>query len=302
MFVTKIMKTLLALAGVLLVAGGCSRQNILSDEQSGLVLSGRVVNGTSAVWATKADDNQQLQALPEGDLGVYVLTVSGSAQEQTNFETTQWKNMQFTSNASGDISGADNVTLRMGTVYNIYAYAPRIAGLSDAHNIPVQHGADMLWAKTPQVTATAKETKAKLQFYHSGAQIGFRLKMKNGENVDLSGAKLEVSGFYKTGTLDLESGKMILQEEDRTETITDFSGQKTNILITGNNMSFSVKVTDVPGQEGKVFTGNLPSACQAGKSYLYDVNIDTDDARQAITFTATIEDWEDVNGGTLPIG
>lgn len=277
------------------MVSSCSKRGIVSEGQSELILNGHVVR--EAAPTAKADE--QLITLPETDLGVYVLATSGDAQ--TDFSTTPWKNLTFTADATGAISGTSDVILRMGTDYTIYAYAPRVA-VDDPHRIPVQHGEDMLWAKT-QVTATAKETKAQLKFYHSGAQIGFRLQMKNGEAVDLSGAQLTVSGFYRTGVLDVETGQMVLVAQDRTEVITDGSGAKTNILITGKQMDFEVTVTNIPGQDGKVFTGHLPVVLQSGDSYLYNVNIDTDNSRQSISFTPEVEEWTDVEApGLLPLG
>lgn len=281
------------LAGIAGIVSGCSEKKTFTDPESVLILSGRVaLEGMPETPDAKAEPVRS-EPLPATDLGVYVLTVSGDTP--TDFETTSWKNEAFVSDAGGNIGGG-SVTLRTGTVYDIYAYAPRSEGAGDAHRIPVRHGEDILWACTPGVVATAGGTKARLEFRHCGAQIGFRLKASDGS--DLSGAKLEVGGFYRDGTLDAETGKLsVAGASFRTTAAPD--GTKTNILISGGSMDFAVTVTDVPGRSG-TFTGSFSRTLQAGKSYLYDVTVNMDGA--PITFTGQVEDWVDVEAsGPLPV-
>lgn len=281
------MKIFIVLAGVLLAVCSCSKERAVDGEQSELILSGQVAfDGNPQPNASVSKPaSGQLDPLPATDLGVYVLTVSGSVQ--TDFMTTMWKNESFISDASGNISGG-NVTLRTGTTYDIYAYAPRVAGLSDVHTVPVNHGDDVLWACTPGTVATAGGTKAKLAFTHCGAQIGFRLKTSDG-STDLTGAKLIVSGFCKTGTLDVATGAMTAT--DPTQTLTDYSGERTNILITGGMMTFSVTVKDVPGRS-EPFTGSFSRVLQPGKSYLYDVIINMDG--EQVTLVGEVVDWVNI--------
>lgn len=289
------MKIFSVLAGVLLVVSGCSEESTISGEQSELMLSGQVAfDGNAQTSVSRPVDAGQLDPLPATDLGVYVLTVSGNAQ--TDFETTAWKNESFVSDASGSISGG-NVTLRTGTTYDIYAYAPKVAGVSDVHTVPVNHGDDVLWACTPGTVATAGGTKAKLAFRHCGAQIGFRLKASDGAT-DLTGAKLAVDGFYKTGTLDAATG--VMTASDPTQTLTGHTGDRTNILITGGVMTFMVTVTDVPGQS-EPFTGSFSRVLQPGKSYLYDVNINMDGS--PLTLVGEVVDWVNIEcSDPLPAG
>lgn len=291
------MKIFIMLAGVLLAVGGCSKKGFISGEQSELILSGRVAfdgNAQPQASVSRSDAAGQLDPLPATDLGVYVLTVSGNAQ--TDFTTTAWKNESFVSDVAGLISGG-NVTLRTGTTYDIYAYAPRVAGLSDVHTVPVSHGDDVLWAYTPGTVATAGGTKAKLAFRHCGAQIGFRLKASDGVT-DVTGAKLAVNGFYKTGTLDAETG--IMTATDPTQTLTDHTGARTNILITGGMMTFTVTVTDVPGRS-EPFKGSFSRVLESGKSYLYDVVVNMDGA--PVTFVGEVVDWVNIEApDPLPAG
>lgn len=321
------MKTFVALAtGMLLMASSCSEKHVVdfSEGQSVLVLNGQVAFDEAMgqkAWASavgsKAGAEQQLPAM---ELGVYVLATGGQDGMTTDFSTTDWKNVAFTSDGAGNINIDDgDVTLRTGNTYDIYAYAPRMsdadleAGRTEAGNvgnvraIPMKHGDDVLWAKTLGVLAKAKQTSATLKFYHSGAQIGFTIKMKEDGTVvsPSTGVQLTVSGFYAKGMLDMQTGKMTLKDGDKTVSLEDCSGAKTNILIpAGEQMDLDVTVTDVPGQEGKTFTGKLPLVANNGESYLYDVNIDTDsDAHSPITFTPTIEEWAEVEAGEpLPIG
>lgn len=281
------MKIFIVLAGVLLAVSGCSEKSTVSGEKSELILSGRVAfdGGIAPEASVSKPGDAQLEPLPATELGVYVLTMSGNAP--TDFATTGWKNESFVSDAAGNISGG-NVTLRTGTTYDIYAYAPRVAAAGDVHSIPVVHGKDILWAYTPGTVATAGGTKAKLAFRHCGAQIGFRLKSSDG-TTDLTNAKLEVAGFYKKGTLDAETG--ILTLTDPTQTLTDCTGTRTNILITGNLMIFTVTVTDVPGRS-EPFTGSFSRALQPGKSYLYDVTVNMDGA--PVTLVGKVVDWVDI--------
>lgn len=283
------MKMFFMLAGAILVASSCSKRDIGGDAgPSELILSGQVQLKSSAAASVTKDDAGavQLDPLPATDIGVYVLTTSGDSP--TDFGSTAWKNESFVSDASGVISGG-NVKLRTGTSYAIYAYAPRVAALTDAKAVPVKHGEDILYAVTPDVVGTAGGTKAKLAFKHAGAQIGFKLKCSD-ETVDLKDATLEVSGFFKEGALDLATGLMTLT--DQTQKLSDKTGAKKNILITGSQMDFSVKVSDVPGRS-EPFTGTFSPTLVAGESYLYTVNVNLD-AGAPITFTATTTDWENV--------
>lgn len=290
------MKIFIVLAGVLLTVCSCSKERAVDGEQSELILSGQVAfdGNTQPNASVSKSAEEQLDPLPATNLGVYVLTVSGSAQ--TDFTTTAWKNESFVADALGNISGG-NITLRTGTTYDIYAYAPRVTGLSDVHTVPVSHGEDVLWAYTPGTVATAGGTKAKLAFRHCGAQIGFRLKASDG-TTDLTGAKLVVSGFYKTGTLDAATG--VMTATDPTQTLTDKTGDRTNILITGAMMTFAVTVTDVPGRS-EPFTGSFSRALESGKSYLYDVVVNMDGA--PITFVGEVVDWVNIEApNPLPAG
>ncbi len=281
------MKIFIVLAGVFLAVSGCSKKDAHFGEQSELILSGReAFDGNTGVQAsvTKAD-NGQLDPLPATNLGVYVLTASGTP---TDFATTEWKNEAFVSDAAGNITGG-NVSLRTGTKYDIYAYAPRVAAVGDAHAVPVAHGKDVLWAETGGVVATSGGTKAKLAFRHCGAQIGFRLKASDG-TTDLTQAKLAVSGFYKTGALDAETG--ILTVEDPTQVLTDASGERTNILVSGAAMPIILTVTDVPGRS-EPFTGSFSPVLLPGKSYLYDVTVNMSGA--TIGFEGKVVDWVDID-------
>ncbi len=277
------MKIQIMFAALLLAVSSCSEKESVG-EHSELILSGKVMFDRQTDAAVKADAGV-LDPLPATNLGVYVLTVSGDAQ--TDFTTTAWKNESFVSDAAGIISGG-NVILRTGTTYDIYAYAPRVAGVSDVHDVPVRHGDDVLWAYTPGTVATAGGTKAKLEFRHCGAQIGFRLKAGDGKT-DLTGAKMKVSGFFDTGKLDVATGKMTVSGPVRS--IEDKSGAKTNILTDGTPATFTVVVTDVPGKTDP-FTGSFTKALQPGKSYLYDVTVNMDGS--PISFKGSVVDWVNV--------
>lgn len=290
------MKKFFVLAGILLAVGSCSKKGMDVDERSELILSGQVVFGDSSADAEShaAKSAGTLDPLPATDLGVYVLTKSGD--QQTDFNTTSWKNEIFTSDASGIITGG-NVSLRTGTSYDIYAYAPRVASAGDAHAVPVAHGDDVLWAGTTGVVATAGGTKVPLEFRHCGAQIGFQLKASDG-TTDLTGADLEVVGFYKTGTLNVETGVLTLQEP--VQMLTDKSGNKTNVLVDGKAMTLSVKVTNVPGHP-EPFTGSFSRTLKPGESWLFDVNVNMDGSGK-IAFIGEVVDWIDVESGSaLPM-
>lgn len=287
------MKKLFVLAGILLAVGSCSKRETGVGERSELILSGQVAFGGSVASSETpaAKPASALDPLPATNLGVYVLTKSGDAQ--TDFNTTSWKNEAFTSDASGIISGG-NVSLRTGTSYDIYAYAPRVVAVSDAHTVPVVHGQDVLWAKASGIVATAGGTKAQLEFRHCGAQVGFQLKASDG-TTDLTGADLEVVGFYKTGTLDAGTGVLTLSNP--TQTLTDKSGAKTNILVDGQAMALSVKVTNVPGRP-EPFTGSFSLTLKPGESWLFDVNVNMDGGGK-ITFVGEVVNWVDVEAGNL---
>lgn len=287
------MKRFFVLASLILAVSSCSKQNSEGPggEPSALILNGQIDIKKMAADAqpTRADNN----ALPATAIGVYVLTVSGSGQ--TDFVTTTWKNKSFVSDAAGVISGGD-VTLRTGTSYDVYAYAPRVDGdIADVHAIPVAHGVDILWVPKHNAVAKAGGTQVALQFQHCGAQIGFNLVPSDGVT-NLDNVDLLVEGFYKTGTLNLETG--VVTPSDATQSVTEKGSKKVNILVNGNEMTLTVTVSNVPGKT-KAFTGTIKKAFQSGSSYLYDVNLSLEGG-DPITFKPHITDWTNVNSSEIP--
>lgn len=289
------MKKLFLLVGLLVAVSGCSKNSVdVPGEPSELTLSGKTLNIKSAKSVLTKDGAAGTDGtLPATAIGVYVLTTSGSNPD--DFISTAWKNCTFVSDAAGAISGS-GVTLRTGTSYDVYAYAPRVdADIADIHAIPIEHGKDILWVPKQNTTATAGGTTVVLQFQHKGAQIGFQLVAQDGVT-NLDHAKLKVEGFYNTGTLDLESGTTTVV--DPTGIIADNSGRKTNILVSGASMTLAVTVTNVPGKP-EPFKGTITKIFEAGKSYLYTVNINMDG--DPVTFDPKIEEWTNVTSTEIPV-
>lgn len=280
------MKMFYILAALLLTVSGCTRRDTEWKAESNLILSGQVIiseNGTAAS-VTKASN--QLPANTE--VGVYVRTTATPA---VNLNAAEWKNLPFLCDATGSIvlQGGTGVILTSGIKYDIFAYAPRVATATDANHIPVTHGMDVLWGQKT-VEATPGSTRASLEFRHIGAQIGFKLKAKEGVTMDLTNAKFVASGFYKSGELDVETGQII--GIDRTLDLTDATGAKTIILATGDEMTVNVTVS-VPGFS-KPFGCPYKLTLKPGKSYIYTLTLNPD-ITDGIEFEIPdVQDWEDV--------
>lgn len=294
------MKTFYVLAALLLTVTGCTKQDKgIEGTLSRLVLSGQVTfsdnddagASSSSVAAAKPLETRAGGQLPVNtNLGVYILktpATPGSA----NVNYAEWKNLPFvcTSNGQITLTGGTGVVLTSGTKYDIFAYAPQVQNVADAKRIPVSHGTDILWGKKT-VDAVPGTTRVNLEFRHAGSQIGFKLKPKDGVTMDLTLAKMTVTGFYKTGTLDLETGK--ITGADPTEKLTDKTGAKSYVLATGEEMTVNVIVTDIPGQE-LPFTGSCKLTLKPGKPYLYNITLNPNGAAQ-VKFDPVVVDWEDV--------
>ncbi len=296
------MKTFYVLAALFLTVTGCTKKDTERDQKvpSELILNGEVTfsdndpETASSVSAVKQVETRAGGQLPAStSLGVYIRNTPETAGAG-DLNAAEWKNLPFVCNSSGQIvlsGGTGGVILTSGIQYDILAYSPQVQTVSDAHRIPVDHGTDILWGKKT-VKAVPGATRVNLEFRHAGAQVGFKLKAKDGTTMDLSNAQMTVTGFYKTGTLDLETGK--ITGADPTEKLTDKTGAKSYVLATGDKMTVNATVTGVPDQP--TFTGSYTLTLKPGKSYLYTITLNPN-GEAPVKFDPEVVDWEDVAAG-----
>lgn len=291
------MKTFYVLAALLLTVGCTKQVTEIEGSPSQLLLSGQVIfsddddaeSSASVAGAKSLETRATGGQLPANtNLGVYILTTPTTGDAHVN--NSEWKNLPFVCTAGGQITltGGTGVVLTSGTKYDIFAYAPQVQNVTDAKRVPVTHGTDILWGRKT-VNAVPGTTKVNLEFRHAGSQVGFKLKVKGGEALDLTKAKMTVTGFYKNGTLDLETGK--ITGSDPTGKITDVTGAKTYILTTGEPMSIAVTVTDIPDMAPFVNTFSL--TLKPGKPYMYNITLNPN-GEAPVKFEAEVVDWEDV--------
>jgi hypothetical protein len=275
-----------------MVAVSCSKEKTTINEKPYLALKGKSLN----VVPTKAD-----KPLETGiNLGVYVVNVTaGSTDSLTN---TTINNRPLSVLSEGVISG-EAIYLEEGKDYDVYAYSPRVAAVSDPKAIPFAHGTDVLYTdvnKTLRGVSKGRNT-VNMVFAHKMSQIKFFLlddrDQATKDTYPFSDATFEVFGFYKDVLLNLETGKITRGAIDNNIKITK---QNTPVCFAPSTslMNLSLKVT-IPGATSgeQSFTGEISNTFLAGNSYSYNIKVST----TRLEITGVVTDWISVDPGEVVV-
>lgn len=272
-------------ASMVLVLTGCSKENgteLPSGDPSKLALTGKAidVSSTGRNTITKADN----ELLPERTtIGVHIVDLIGGE----TLSTAKITNVAHTTDAAGtvNIDNPDNpIILTTGYTYDVYAYSPYVAGVNPASlsAIPVNHGVDCLWVKAPGEKPNAATHKVALAFQHATSQITFKVVADAASQPDITGATLEVTGFYGTGTMDLNTGAVTVSAVDPTIL---FTGIDTHVcfLPAAGQMTMNVKVTiPVGSEDAGDYIGVVKETFTPGKSYTYTITVVNRDSKPEI--------------------
>lgn len=148
---------------LLLLLSACSKEaNIIYDNVTSLKLS-----ATQTSIVTKGTES----VLPQGTVaGIYVTAKDASV------EASYYKNQKYTSQTSGTLLTDANVSLTIGSSYDLYAYAPYLSGTTTPSSVEVLHNMDVLWAKKVTLNdVTPTNNTAALSFEHCATQISFKV-------------------------------------------------------------------------------------------------------------------------------
>ncbi|WP_281670950.1 fimbrillin family protein [Rikenella microfusus] len=294
----KRMMLLAAVAGAVVVAGlnGCAKK---STERNGgeacrLALTGTAIglygNGSMASMSKTGTE-----ALPENlEVGVHVVDLTNGETPST----AAIANRKHVSDGSGALVGADPdnpVILTTGYTYDVYAYAPHVAGVAPAvsSSIPVTHGSDILWAKSSGEKPNAATHTVALTFERKAAQIAFRIVADEASQPDISGATLKVTGFCRDGILDLAAGKVIPGSVDNSVELTETESPVCFLPAEGP-MELKVTVTVPSGPNAGTYTGVKREVFAPGKSTVVTVTVI--DRNSALGLEAGVVPWENETG------
>lgn len=269
---------------LLAILCGCN-DNTLAPNTKGevtLTLTGNTVSMSSMRNSTSND-------LQDGtEVGVYVLQTSGV---QTTLASTPYVNGLYTvSGSDGAFVCANPFVLYDGISYVVCAYSPRLAEVSpEADSLPFNHGTDVLYAPSSNVTITGTIAAAALSFSHKMSQISFTLASGVG-SPDLTNAALEVSGFTTSCTMNLADGTL---------TPGVASGAVINqlatlVCIVPGTLALTIAVRTI---DGKTYDGVLERTFAAGSCYNYTLTLNK--TEETLGVTGRVVDWETVSGGDV---
>lgn len=229
-------------------------------------------------------------------IGVYVTA------KDADLSKSFFSNIKYTSLSSGELTTSGDVNLTVGSSYDICAYAPHISAIEDPLAVEFAHGTDVLWAPKAAITnVTSDNRSAALAFEHKAAQISFQVVFGDnfvGQKVFTSDSKIEVSGFYSKGSLNVFTGVL-------TPTTTANYSVSNVAAITGETMTLGITPTCfIPASgemtlaikvihQGAVYNGTLTNTF-AGKQCTSKVTINSTFAPMNIT--GTLKDWVPVSG------
>lgn len=294
-----------AIAAICAVAAGvsgCTKKElrVLEGEQSLLSLTGK----TQHMAVTKVASQSTAQPLAANfETGIYVVNKTSSE----DVGTAAISNLKHVADASGALNNTgDPIILTTGWTYDMIAYGPYDPATVATDGVKVEHGNDMIWAKSAGEKPNAKTHSTALTFQHKVSQIQFELvdggTTGDGNPVNLTGATFKVTGFAKEGTVDLTTGEMTLGTVDPTIVLTGINNTdlKTDVIyfLPGENMQLSAEVLLA---DGTSFTGVYNKKFQPGMHYHIkikvvdrDTDLDMDDS--------TLLPWEDEEEGDLELG
>lgn len=295
-----------AFAAICVVAvgvSGCTKKELRmpEGEKSQLFLTGK----TQQMGGTKAQQ-QVTTTLPLAngvETGIYVVNrTSGES-----VETAGVSNLKHVANASGGLDNTgDPIILTTGWEYDMIAYGPHDPAVVAADGVKVEHGKDMIWAKSEKEKPNAKTHSTALTFQHKVSQIQFELvnggDTGDGKSVDLTGATFKVTGFVKDGTVNLATGELELGAVDPTIVLTGINNTelKTDVIyfVPGENLQLNAEVTLA---DGTTFSGVYTKKFQSGMHYKVSIKVVDRDTDLNMD-DSTLLPWEDEEEGDLELG
>ncbi len=282
--------TLLAAAAAVVLAGGlggCSKEKTILPKGEPCRLN---LSGVALRPETKAETEPLSGGL---ELGVHVVDLT-SGEALSNAALT---NIKHVTDASGAISNTnpDPIVLTTGYLYDVYAYSPYDASVTAATSsaVPVGHGMDVLWAKSAGEKPNAATHNVALTFERKAAQVAFQVVADGASHPDITGATIQVTGFYGNGTLDLATGKVTPGNVDNTIVWTQ-TGTPVCFLPGEKPMEFNVTVTIPAGPNAGVYTGVKKDIFQPGKSVLITVTVV--DRNSSLGLEAGVVPWVNETG------
>jgi hypothetical protein len=237
--------------------------------------------------------------LPSGiNTGIYV------AQKDTAIGASYFANQLYLSGVSGSLSTDSNVSLTIGRSYDIYAYAPYQATITNPDSIVITHGTDALWTQKTTLNNVSQDNHSvSLAFSHRAAQVSFKVVLADGFTASstpvTSDSKIAVSGFYDQGTLDIKTGvltpgllltKVMSGSGVGTAGSMTLSIDATCFIPDTTAMNLAVKVT----HGGHVYSATISHLFTTGSYTQYTVTVK--DSNIPLGITGTIVDWVPVTG------
>jgi hypothetical protein len=264
------------------------------------ISTGTVPLSLSAKWSANISmETKSSTELPANDsIGVYV------SQKDTTIDASYFANQLYVADGVGNLNAKENVSLTIGRSYDIYAYAPYQTLVTDPTSVVFNHGEDVLWAPKNTITnVSATNSSAFLTFSHRGAQIAFKVVFACdytiGSTDFTSDSKITVSGFYDTGTLNIETGVLTpgtLKTKVMSGVATGTTGSMTLSIDptcffpATSAMDLVVTVT----HEGKNYNATISHVFATGSYTLYTVTLKG--GGRTLDVTSTIVDWTPVAG------
>lgn len=291
--------TLFASALVFTLAlAGCSKDtNGLPQEKmpSRLSLTGTAIDISAASQNNRAATKVETEALPAGlEIGAHIVDLTSG--EVVN--SAAIANVKHYTDPLGGIILSDidhPMILTTGYTYDMYAYCPYDPAVASptATAIAVAHGTDMLWAKTAGEKPNAATHTTALVFEHKTAQVKFKVVADGASKPDVTGATIKVTGFYKDGTLNLETGAIAVGTVDNTIELTELN-KSVCFLPAQGQMSLKVEVNIPAGPNAGSYSGTYTKVFAAGQSD--EITITVIDRNSSLTLEGGLVPWVDQTG------
>jgi hypothetical protein len=219
--------------------------------------------------------------------------------------TAYYTNLSYVSLAEGALSSSTPVDLSIGYSYALYAYAPYSQEASDPASIVFPGGTDVLCASKSAIVEVSETNRTgTLSFRHCVSQLSFEVEVAPGLPFDFTASTLQVSGFYKEGRLDVQTGLLTLPataSDTLSSTMAVDQGlpvlriPATCFFPSSSVMELEVKIITGNGE----YTGSLSRVFSPGVSYRYTVKVGGEDT--PLGLTGGLTDWEQVDSGTAVI-
>lgn len=222
--------------------------------------------------------------------GVYALETDSRAA--TALTKTLYQNVLYMATGKdGRFISTSPIALAKGNSYQTCAYAPYQSVVNDPTAIAFTHGTDVLYAPSVPVTISGSTASATLTYAHMLSQIQFILIPGDG-SPDLTGATLNVAGFYASCTLNMMNGT-ITPVTGSGATVTDINRSVCFVTDT-RQMVLKMTVTTIGG---RVYTGMISRVFLPSYSYTYTLMVNNTE----LEIFGQIVDWVPIKGGGISV-